>query len=67
MTDYDLAVARGAALMEAYINLTGQPAPSVEELLVDLVAYRAAGGGECRDFPMPMPLPRRRANAEREL
>jgi hypothetical protein len=42
MTDYDLAVLRGAALIEAYINLTGQPAPSVEELLVDLVAYRQA-------------------------
>jgi hypothetical protein len=46
MTDYDLAVARGAALMEAYINLTGQAAPSVEELLVDLVAYRQASHAE---------------------
>jgi hypothetical protein len=42
MTDYDLAVARGAALMEAYADLTGQE-PAVEDLLVDLLAYRSAG------------------------
>jgi hypothetical protein len=43
MTDYDLAVARGAALMETYADLTGQEPASVEDLLVDLVAYRSAG------------------------
>lgn len=42
MTDYDQAVMRGAALMEAYADLTGYEA-SVEDLLVDLLAYRAAG------------------------
>lgn len=42
MTDYDQAVLRGAALMDAYADLTGQD-PSVEDLLVDLLAYRAAG------------------------
>lgn len=43
MSDFDLAVARGAALMEAYADLTGQEPASVEDLLVDLVAYRSAG------------------------
>ena len=43
MKDYDLAVARGAALMEAYAELTGEREPVVEDLLVDLLAYRAAG------------------------
>ena len=42
MTDYDLSVMRGAALMEAYGELTGVDAPAVEELIVDLVAYRQA-------------------------
>ena len=43
MTDYDLSVMRGAALMEAYMDLTGVSAePAVEDLLVDLVAYRQA-------------------------
>ena len=41
MSDYDAAVLRGAALMDAYAELTGQD-PSVEDLLVDLLAYRAA-------------------------
>ena len=41
MSDYDAAVMRGAALMEAYADLTGQE-PAVEDLLVDLVAYRQA-------------------------
>ena len=43
MTDYDQAVMRGAALMEAYAELTGEREPVVEDLLVDLLAYRAAG------------------------
>ena len=43
MSDFDLAVARGAALMEAYADLTGKEPASVEDLLVDLVAYRSAG------------------------
>ena len=43
MNDYDLAVMRGAALMEAYVELTGRGPVSVEDLLVDLVAYRQAG------------------------
>ena len=42
MSDYDQAVMRGAALMEAYADLTGQEPASVEDLLVDLVAYRQA-------------------------
>ena len=42
VSDYDAAVLRGAALMDAYAELTGQD-PSVEDLLVDLLAYRAAG------------------------
>ena len=43
MTDYDQAVMRGAALMEAYMDLTGAGVePAVEDLLVDLLAYRAA-------------------------
>ena len=43
MSEYDQAVLRGAALMQAYEELTGLDAPSVEDLLVDLLAYRAAG------------------------
>lgn len=43
MSDYDAAVLRGAALMDAYAELTGQEPASVEDLLVDLLAYRAAG------------------------
>ena len=46
MTEYDLSVMRGAALMEAYGELTGADAPAVEELIADLVAYRSAGEGE---------------------
>ena len=42
MTEYDLSVMRGAALIEAYGELTGVDAPAVEELIVDLVAYLAA-------------------------
>ena len=42
MTEYDLSVMRGAALMEAYGELTGVNAPAVEELIVDLVAYLSA-------------------------
>ena len=43
MTDYDQAVMRGAALMEAYMDLTGAGVePAVEDLLVDLLAYRQA-------------------------
>jgi hypothetical protein len=43
MSDYDAAVRRGAALMDAYAELTGEQEPVVEDLLVDLLAYRAAG------------------------
>ena len=43
MTDYDQAVMRGAALMDAYADLTGDHEPQIEDLLVDLLAYRAAG------------------------
>ena len=47
MTDYDQAVMRGAALMEAYMDLTGVSAePAVEDLLVDLLAYLAANKGD---------------------
>lgn len=42
MSEWDQAVLRGAALMDAYGELTGRDAPSVEDLLVDLLAYRQA-------------------------
>lgn len=43
MSDFDQAVMRGAALVEAYMDLTGVSVePAVEDLLVDLLAYRQA-------------------------
>ena len=46
VSDYDAAVLRGAALMDAYAELTGEQEPVVEDLLVDLLAYRSAGEGK---------------------
>ena len=43
MTEYEQAVMRGAALMDAYTDITGDHEPALEDLLVDLLAYRAAG------------------------
>jgi hypothetical protein len=40
----ELCVMRGAALMEAYAELTGREDVTVEDLIVDLVAYRQAVG-----------------------
>ena len=43
VSEFDAAVLRGAALMDTYEQITGH-APTVEELIVDLLAWKDAGG-----------------------